>query len=390
MFKYYKMVFVVIVVVIFSTIFMGVGICAPQESKGTIGILPKSIECDWFSIWAVGGKWYLESKGYEVIIGNPQWEAEKQITIMKTWALDPSIKGVLVSCSGGEAASVGIEALVDAGKVVIVTDAPGGYSEGTKLTVVYPVYDSSYGAGEKVVDLLKNKYGEPKGTVVLGVGNLTDTNHVLRASGFRDALKKYPDIEINEIASGTGDILGTASTRLSSLIRSLPNIDVIFSIHMPEFQGFVSAVQSENLAYPIGDPKHIILAGIDSAPYIINPAIREKIVDFAVDQPVLGYNAIGAYYLVRILEEGDSVIPKVGEILYPEVMPQIKPPYEEIDFLLPGDSWAPAKVIDTTKEQGHITILTNYLIIDSTNVDDPSLWSNFYTMMSEKNLKWGF
>jgi len=389
MFKYHKIIIAVIVGILLSTVFMGVGICA-QERKGTIGILPKSIECDWFSIWAISGKWYLESQGYDVIVGNPQWEADKQITIMRTWALDPDIKGILISCSGGEAASVGIQACIDAGKVVIVTDAPNGYSEGTKLTVVYPVYESSYGAGEMVIDLLKNKYGEPKGTVVLGVGNLTDTNHVERAAGVRDALKQYPGIEINEIASGTGDILGTASTRLSSLLRSLPNIDAIFSIHMPEFQGFVSAVQSENLAYPIGDPKHIILAGIDSAPYIINPAIREKIVDFAVDQPVLGYNAIGAYYLVKILEEGDSVIPKAGDILYPGDIPETKPPYEELDFVLPGNSWAPAKVIDTMKERGHNTILTNFLIIDSTNVDDPSIWSNFYTLMSEKNLPWNF
>jgi len=389
MFKYRKIIIAVIVCILLSAVFMGVGICA-QEKKGTIGILPKSIECDWFSVWAIGGKWYLESQGYDVVVGNPQWEADKQITIMRTWALDPDIKGVLISCSGGEAASVGIQAFIDAGKTVVVTDAPGGYSEGTKVTVVYPVYESSFGAGEMVVELLKNKYGEPKGTVVLGVGNLTDTNHVERAAGVRDALKQYPNIEITEIASGTGDILGTATTRLSSLLRSLPNIDAVFGIHMPEFQGFVSAVQSENLAYPIGDPNHIIIAGIDSAPYIINPGIKEGIVDFAVDQPVLGYNAIGGYYLVKVLEKGDSVIPKPGETLYAQDIPDTKPPYEELDFVLPGDSWAPAKVIDTMEERGHNTILTNYLIVDKTNVDDPSLWSNFYNLMSENNLPWNF
>lgn len=389
MFKYHKIIITVIVGILLSAVFMSVGMAA-QESKGTIGILPKSIGHDWFCTWVVGGKWYLESQGYKVVVGDPKWEAAKQITIMRTWALDPNIKGVLVSCCGSEACSVGIKALSDAGKVVIVTDAEGGYSEEEKLCVAYPVYQSSYGAGEKIVELLKNKYGEPEGTVVLGVGNLTDANHIQRAAGFRDALKKYPKIEIHEVPTGQSNIQGTAATRLRSLIRSLPKIDVIISIQMPEFQGFINCVKDENMAYPIGDPKHIIIAGIDSSTDIINPAIKEKIVDFAVDQPVLGYNAIGAYYLLKILEEGDSAIPKVGETLYAKDIPKTKPLYEELNFLIPGDDWAPAKVLDTRKKLGHITIQTNYTIIDSTNVDEPIFWSTFSKLMNDNNLSYGF
>jgi len=385
----HKMVFVAAIGVMISTI-MGT-YALGGEKKGKIGILPKSIGHDWFCTWVVGGKWYLESHGYEVTVGTPKWDAAKQITIMRTWAMDPNIDGVIVSCVGSEACSVGIKALADAGKIVIVTDAEGGYSRDEKLCVAYPVYQASYDAGMKVVEMLKDKYGQPKGTVVLGVGNVTDTNHLQRAAGFRDALKKYPDIEINEVPTGTSNIQGTAATRLRSLIRTLPKIDAILSIHMPEFQGFITAVKDENLAYPIGDSRHIIIVGVDSSPAVINPGIREKIVDFAIDQPVLGYNAIGAYYLLKILEEGDGALPKIGETIYLKDLPiKTTPPYKELTFLIPSDSWAPAKVLDTRKKLGHITIQTHYRIVDSTNVDDPTLWSNFSRVMDENNLSYGF
>ena len=43
---------------------------------------------------------------------------------------------------------------------------------------------------------------------------------------------------------------------------------------------------------------------------------------------------------------------------------------------IPGDVWAPAEVVDKTEEYGHVWIKTNYTVVDQSNIDDPTLFSN--------------
>jgi len=166
------------------------------------------------------------------------------------------------------------------------------------------------------------------------------------------------------------------------MVEFFLRLDAIFSVGMLEFMGMINALEREGMAFPKGDPNHIFVGGMDTAPDVINPAVKEGIVDFVIDQPVFAYNALAAFYLLMILDEGVDSLPEPGDTINPEDV-DIKSVAPEIDVTIPSDAWAPAKIIDTFEQYGHIWIQTNHVIVDDTNVDDPTLWSNLYGQITD-------
>lgn len=349
-----------------------------QEKQLTVGILPFHTGCLWFDPFTAGGKWYLESQGVKVLVQNAQWDTKKYNTILQTWAKDPTIDAVIAAPLGGEEILSGVKALKNAGKIVVFTNNEAGYAPEALFSVRYDSYEACTGLAKKVVELLEKKNGEPKGTVILGLGDTRNPEHIERAKGITDVLKKYPKIEIRSFDSGM--TAEKAITRTGDLLRTLPKTDAVISVGMLEFIGMVNALYRENMAFPVGDERHIICAGVDTAPDVLNKAIKEGIVDFAVDQPVLAYNAIAGYYLLKYMKEGEKALPKPGDVIKADaIQVQTKLPVPEFNLMTPPPSWAPAEVIDKTKEFGHIWIKTNYVVVDKSNVDDPLLWSNITT-----------
>lgn len=138
--------------------------------------------------------------------------------------------------------------------------------------------------------------------------------------------------------------------------------------------GIISALQSEGKLLPASDPNHIILCGVDAGPGPIYEALKSMAMDFAIDQPVFAYNALAAYYALKILA-GEEVEFSPGDVINAEDV--------DITFIVPkvgieepGTSWAPATVIDVTQEYGHVRIGTQANWITSENLDDPALWFN--------------
>jgi ABC-type sugar transport system substrate-binding protein len=345
------------------------------DGQYKIGIMPFSTGNDWFNPFTAGGKWFLEAKGCEVLVQNAEWDSKKMNTILSVWAGDPEVDAVIVAPVGAEQVLPGIRTLEKAGKVVVLTNNEAGKCPEAIFSVSY---DSQMGPAEsavKIVQMIIDKNGAPKGAIILGLGDVRNSEHILRAEAFRSVFKKYPDIQIHEFISDMD--AGLAVTRCGQLLRTLPDVDAIVSVGMLEFMGMINALKRENMAIPKGQEGHIICVGIDSAPQIINPAIKEGIVDWAIDQPVLAYNAIAGYYLLKYLENGKDALPQSGTIINPADLDiKTKVPVAGVDAVVPSDSWAPIEVVDKTEESGHIWLKTNYTIVDDTNVDDPSIWSN--------------
>ena len=360
---------------------------AAEDGGYKIGIMPFHTGCFWFDPFTAGGAWYLRERGHEVIIENAEWNTQKMNTILRQWANDDELDGVIVAPLGGEEVMPGIRALKEAGKTVVLANNDAGYCPEADFCVRFNSPGECGKGAEYVVKLLKEKYGEGKGTVILGLGDIRNSEHLERADAIRQVFQKYPGIEIKEYVSDMD--AGKAVTEVGTLLRTLPQVDAIFSVGMLEFMGHINALEREKMLYPIGDPKHIINVGMDSSPDVINPAVNAGFVDLVIDQPVLSYNAIAAYYLVKLLDAGGdtSVLPTPGtKINVGDIDISSKVPQDDLSITVPADFWAPATVIDTTKEYGHIWIQTNGSSVNKDNVNDPALWSNITGQI--KNFGW--
>jgi ABC-type sugar transport system substrate-binding protein len=348
-------------------------VAEPAEVVHDVAFMPFHIPCMWFGPYTAGGYWYLEQKGHKVRTANAGWDTKQMNTILKTWAEDPNLEAVIIAPLGGEEVLPGIRALKQAGKTVVISNNEAGYCPEASFCVRFDSPAGCRDGAEEVVKMIKKKKGKAEGVVILGLGDVRNSEHLERAAGAREAFDKYPGIKVHEFVSDMD--AGKAVTETGTLLRTLPEVDALFSVGMLEFMGMINALKREEMAFQKDDPRHIICVGMDTCPDVINPAVKEGIVDFVIDQPVLSYNALASYYLLKLLDEGEDALPKPGDVINPEDV-DIKSKAPEIGVMVPADAWAPAKVFDTTKEFGHIWIKTNYRIIDDTNVDDPTLWSN--------------
>ena len=109
--------------------------------------------------------------------------------------------------------------------------------------------------------------------------------------------------------------------------------------------GVLSALKQIGRLYPKGDPKHIILGGIDGCPVALD-AIRAKTLDFTVEQPLRTYATLSAKYL----SDAANGVPATE-----------------------GDDGKGGRVVKNVTGHEHIVKAT---LVTEETVNDPTLWAN--------------
>ena len=111
-----------------------------------------------------------------------------------------------------------------------------------------------YDLGERLAEVLGGK-----GKVAILAGSLTASDHVERITGFKDALSKYPDMEI-VFEQPDDDVLEKAVELTESLLSAHPDLNGIFASNASNPIGAARAVQNAGLAGKV----HIV--GMDDLP----------------------------------------------------------------------------------------------------------------------------
>lgn len=380
----------IIILLIISIVISGLSYQAiidlgPKPKGYTFALMAKDMGADWWLAYIGAGKWYLESKGHEVVIGNPEYSEAKANSILKTWAANPDIDAAIISGMGVEAIVGGIKDMADAGKLVIITNCEAGYVPEVPFSIMF---DSDWGGSagaEKIVEELTERYGSPQGTVILSICDPANPDLNERAEGYRSIFNQYPNIEVHEVSAPIDRVAG-AKTQATTLLRTLPKVDAMGSVEYEGTMGLLAALEDEGMLLPIGDPNHVIFTCIDGGPGPVNDALSEDKIDLVIDQPVMAYNALAAYYALKILG-GETVEFQVGQTITADDVDctYIVP---GTGLTEPGTTWAPATVIDVTTEYGHVRLGTSALLLTKEDLADPTLWSNIAAIKDVTG--WGF
>lgn len=362
------------------------GVSADLVVNGfTIALMAKDMGCDWWLAYVGAGKWYLESKGHQTVIGNPEYNPAKANSILKTWAANPDIDGAIISGMGVGAIVGGIKDMADAGKLVIITNCEAGYCADVPFSIMF---DSNWGGNagaEKVIEELTERYGSPQGTIILSICDPSNPDLNERVQGFRSIFDQYPDIEIHEV-SAIVDRVAESKTQCTTLLRTLPKVDAICSVEYEGTMGCLAALEDEGMLLPIGDANHVIFSCIDGGPGPVNDALSEDKIDLVIDQPVMAYNSLAGYYAIEILK-GETIEFEVGQVIgATDIDARYTVPGTGITE--PGTGWAPATVLNVTEEFGHVRIGTASLLLTKEDLADPALWSNIAAIKDVTG--WGF
>jgi ribose transport system substrate-binding protein len=121
-------------------------------------------------------------------------------------------------------------------------------------------------AGEKaanyIADLLKKRYGEPKGNVVDLQGLVGTTAAADRETGFQRAMKQYPGIKI--VANQPADFDQEKALNVTTnILQANKNVDAIFGANDDNTVGAIRAIDSAGRYEPPSSDKHIYVVGID-------------------------------------------------------------------------------------------------------------------------------
>jgi ABC-type sugar transport system substrate-binding protein len=349
------------------------------------GLLPRALDYIWWNAFACGALWWLWHRDLgDAEAVDAGYDIKRFNTIMETWARDPEIDAVITATIGAEEAMPGIRALNNAGKVVLLGNNEAGYCPEAVMSCWSGNYQPCYDAGLRIVDLLEDRYGEPKGTVVVDMSDLRSPNLMERNAGYKAACAPHPDIKIVEMQ--TDEKVDQAATKLGAILKT-EHVDAVCSGGQGVNIGFLQALEREKKLFPLDDPEHVIFSGFDGEPTTIRPAVVDGYIDWVIDQPVFAYMAVCAYFGVKYIEAGKdkSALPQLGDdynvgdldlkSLVPDFL--LKDEYAGQEIWVPDDSWAPAHVEeDSIDNVGHPWVNTQMSLLDDKSILEPALWFN--------------
>lgn len=171
---------------------------AEEKKKVLIGFVAKSLSNDVFQAAQVGaadaakelGPKYNADVQLEIRTPNDE-DATKQAEAIEALAR-MGAQGIAVSCSEANTVTPSIDKAVSKGAQVMCFDSDAPAS---KRFAYYGTDDKV--CGEKTMDILAKSMGE-KGTVAILAGNQSAPNLQNRVAGAKEALKKYPNMKLNE------------------------------------------------------------------------------------------------------------------------------------------------------------------------------------------------
>ncbi len=158
---------------------------------------------------------------------------------------------------------------------------------------------------------LKKRYGSIKGNVVDLEGLIGTTAGDDREAGFAKEMDKLakanPNLKIVARQEGGFDAEKSFNA-MTSIMTANPQIDAVFNGNDDNAVGALRAIRQANRAVPLGDPKHIVVVGIDGTEQALS-AIRQGVLDATLSQNPLTMSAQSVKYVAQYLSGKKTGIP---------------------------------------------------------------------------------
>jgi ribose transport system substrate-binding protein len=223
-----------------------------------------------FDVAMVNGmKAEAKALGVKLLVLNANGDANTQADQIKT-LINENVNGVMVTPVDSAAIDPSILALNQAKiPVVAVSAAPTAGKIWT--TITSNTFEIGFHQGQATVNLLKERYGTPRGNVVFGEGTPTVNVAVNELNGFKAALKPYPNIHLISVFVGNY-VESDAYTNFLPVLAAHPQtsgpdaIDVAVGADDNIAAGISEAIKHLGRDRPVGSKNRILILGADGSP----------------------------------------------------------------------------------------------------------------------------
>jgi simple sugar transport system substrate-binding protein len=224
------------------------------------------------------------------------------------------------------------------------------------VSVLFDSIASGKLAGEKAVELLTQRYGEPKGIVVNLYGEVVSQVFKERAEGFENVIKQYPGIELISVLGAPESDIATSALNnvIADTKASGKTIDLVNTPTDTATLGVVESLKTNGMWTKTNEDGHVFVVSHDGLGDILD-LIKEGYVDIEVVIDVFGVGGIAVEVLNAYPLQGKEV-PTSGTFT-----PEGQYLNTEVTFT-PGDSGA--------------TIMLSPLAVDASGASNPLIWGN--------------
>ena len=290
----------------------------------------------------------VEAKGWRFQAVNSNFDVTTQLEQWNTLLL--SQPAAIISDPIDSQAIVSVIKRATAKKVavgIIDNPATGGNAS---ITVDFDNVEGGKMAAETIVDLLKKKYGSPRGTVLNCYGNLQAVGWRLRKEGMDAAFRKYPNVKV--LDRPTDGLLKNMLGVTVDVLAEYPDLDAVHAPSDSPSRGIVTALQQKQRWKKIDEQGHVIFVNVDGEPLALQ-WIRDGYMDADISQDPIAYAQITVDMLDKYSLKQQPV--PLG-------------PYENDRYY-----WEKGEIKQSAS--GPSLVIPPF-VVDAKNVDDKRLWGN--------------
>lgn len=224
------------------------------------------------------------------------------------------------------------------------------------VSVLFDSIKSGQAAGEKAVEILKAKYGEPKGTVVNLYGEVVSQVFKERSKGFEDTIKKYPGIKLISVLGAPQADKATSALNnvLADAKSSGTTIDLVNTPTDTATLGVIESLKTNNLWKKVGETGHVAIISHDGLGDILKQ-VEAGYVDSEIVIDVYGVGGIATEVLNEYPLKGKPV-PTSGSFT-----PRGKYLNKTVEF--------------SSTDVG-TTIMLAPTVVDAKTANNPLIWGN--------------
>jgi ribose transport system substrate-binding protein len=231
-----------------------------NEKTKTIGVSLLTRGHIFYRDLEEGLKSEANKNGYDLIITSAEWDLGKQISQVEDF-ISRKVDAIIVCPVDSKGIGSGIAEANKAGIPVFTADIAA--EEGKVVSHI--ASDNVQGgklAGEYLAKLLNGK-----GNIAI-INQPAITSVLDRVAGFKDALKKYPDIKIVADVNGQG-VRDRSLQVTADVLQANPKLDGIFGINDDSALGALDAVNQLNR-------KGIVIIGYDATPPAVDAILKDS------------------------------------------------------------------------------------------------------------------
>ena len=216
--------FLLIVAVLLLAV--GVEAAVAQDAPLKIGLVQLGTDNPFWIAQVAGGQEAARRYGFELIVTSGEGDVTRQVEAFED-LVNQGVDAISINPLDAQAFGPSMEAAAAAGIPVVCL-----FSQMDGCATVLGFKESENGrlVGQYAVDLLTQKYGEPRGKVAILLGALGQDINTNRAGGFNEIMAQYPNIEVVAQES-TGNWEADKAVALTeNWLTAYPDLDLIYGL----------------------------------------------------------------------------------------------------------------------------------------------------------------